>query len=126
MGLKPEVLRSEDHAAGLLRGRREALGLSQGDLNDAIGLTDGYLAKLESPNRAFGKRAFTQSGLDWAQALGLAVVLMDREQAAALVAASTEPPLTTAPPRAYGGRTQARTPVRRTQVRMRLTFTTPA
>lgn len=51
----------------LLRTRRRALGLAQGDITDAMGMAEGYIAKLES----FAKVAPLPTVQLWAQTLGL-------------------------------------------------------
>jgi|GEM_PF-4663889 len=55
----------------LLAARRKALGLSQIALNDQIGLPDGYLSTLE----CFSRQARWQTMAEWAQALGVHIVL---------------------------------------------------
>ncbi|TNE43429.1 MAG: hypothetical protein EP341_11445 [Sphingomonadales bacterium] len=50
-----------------LRRRRRSLGLDQQDLNDAMGLADGHLNKLES----FARVAAPPTLLLWCQSLGL-------------------------------------------------------
>ena len=103
MQVRPVILQSDDQLVGLLRGRRAALGLSQGDLEHRVGWLDSYCAKLEAPHRNYGKRIaslFTHALFDWLTGLGLTLVLMDAEQAEQLAAASTAPALDQARPAA--------------------------
>lgn len=50
--------------------RRHALGLSQEDLNDVLGMADGYISKLES----FARVSTLPTLQLWAQCLGLSIV----------------------------------------------------
>lgn len=54
------------------RKRRVDLQLSQEDLNDAAGMTDGYVAKLES----FARMASPAMLCLWAQSLGLRIAVL--------------------------------------------------
>lgn len=54
-----------------LRRKRRALIISQEDLNDAAGLADGHIAKLES----FARTAQFPTFQLWAETLGLAIAL---------------------------------------------------
>lgn len=123
MRCRPTILTTEDQAAAVLRGRRETLGMSQDELTDRIGMADGYAAKLEAPARAYGRKAVQETFFWWAKALGLAVVIMDRAQAEALVASSTDAALVESEHRPYPGRDAKRPAVRRTRVRIGLAFT---
>lgn len=125
MSVRPVIIRDEDCLAALLRGRREALGISQGDLDHKVGWPDGYTAKVEAPNRGFGRRvAWGLSHLlaYWLEALGLALVVMDRTQAAALIEASTDPEMTSVTHRVYPGRDRKRPVVQRKVLRFGITF----
>lgn len=91
--MRPVIFRDEDALVGLLRGRRQTLGVSQQELDDRIGCPDGYIAKLEAPHRTYGRRAawgITQTLVWWLESLGLALVVMDKAAADALIAASDE------------------------------------
>jgi transcriptional regulator with XRE-family HTH domain len=122
MGVKPVVLTSRDQVAAVLRGRRLALGLTQDELNDKIGMTDGYMPKLEAPNRSYGRSVISETLFWWLKSLGLAIVVMDRAQAEALVASSTEPAIEAATHTSYPGRTESRTPIRRTRLTTQITW----
>lgn len=120
MSVQPAIISGQDQLARLLRGRREVLGVSQGALDDRINWSDGYTAKVESPSRAgqeggnhagcrgFGRKVSAQFLIWWVEALGLKVVLMDKDEAEALVAASPHPPMTESAHRAYPGRNRVR------------------
>ena len=98
-------------------------------MTDLAGFPDSYAAKLEAPNRGYGRRAMW--GLTdflgyWLQALGLALVVMDRADAEALIATTTAPAIDELQHRPYSGRDAKRAPVRRTRVRIGLIFTDAA
>lgn len=119
-GFRPTTIRSEDQLTGLLRGRRQALGWTQPELDDRIGFPDGYSAKLEAPNRSYGRRAvwgIAASLADWLQGLGLVLVLMDAKSAEAMIQASTDPEPGTATHQPYAGRERNRPLVRRVIMR---------
>ena len=108
-----------------LRGRRQALGISQQELDDRVGWPDCYCAKVESPGRSFGKRVAwgVSSFLSyWLEALGLALVVMDKAQAEALIAASTDPDMTESVHRPYPGRTRTRELVQTRRLRISYSF----
>lgn len=107
MTVKPVMIEHEDTLVAMLRGRREALGWSQSRLDDRVAWADGYCSKVEAPHRKYGRRVIwglMDTVSEWAQALGLCLVLMDRKQAELLIAQSTAPPIDEAHPQAYAGR----------------------
>lgn len=111
MAVKPVQITSESGLIGLLRGRRQALGISQQALDDRLGFADGYVAKLEAPERSYGRRVAW--GLStflfyWLEGLGLALVVMDKAQAEALVAASEGSDMAGSTHNPYPGRTRRR------------------
>lgn len=111
--------------AALLRGRRESLGIPQQVLDDRIGWPDGYCAKVEAPHRGYGKRVIW--GLSaflgyWLESLGLTLVVMDKAQAEALIAASTDPDMMESGHTPYPGRNRRREVVQRTVLRSGFSF----
>lgn len=128
--VKPVIVRSEEQVVGALRWRREkGLGWTQPELDDRVGFAEGYSAKLEAPDRGYGRRALwgmADSFFDWLQGLGLVLVIMPRAQAEALIAASTEAEPEVLAHQPYPGRSRNRPLVRRTILRTRLTFTEAA
>jgi len=90
MRIRPMVILCEDQLIAVLRGVREATpGLTQPEADFRAGFPDGYIAKLEAPHRRYGRKAaqFLWASLTpWLEVLGLRLVLMDAEQARALVA----------------------------------------
>jgi len=70
---------SYDDFRRILRERRESLALTLHELEDMVGVATDYLAKAEKEDPF--KMPNIQTGIDWAGAVGLAVVLMptDRE-----------------------------------------------
>lgn len=107
MGVRPVQIRSEDQFVALMRGRRMALKLSHAELDDRIGWAASYTSKVEAPHRRYGRRLFMFfSGLaeEWLEGLGLALVLMDRDEAARLCAASEDPAISEAHAGAYPNR----------------------
>jgi hypothetical protein len=104
MGVRPTVIRNEDQLAQLLRGRRLALDISQAELDHRIGWPESYTAKVEAPARAgandgrrgYGRRVIWGLSMllvNWADSLGLALVLMAREDAERFERESDEPPM---------------------------------
>lgn len=107
MTVRPAIISSEDTLVGLLRGRRQAMSLSHAAFDERIGWAEGYTSKIEAPHRKYGKRALwglTTALNDWLQGLGLALVLMDRNDAHRLCAESQAPEMTEACVQAYAGR----------------------
>lgn len=116
MAFRPTIIRNEATLIGVLRGRREGLGIGQAELDDRINWPDGYTAKAEAPMRRYGRRALW--GLSdflayWLEALGLAMVIMDKREAEALVASSAEPAAEVGAHQPYAGRTRKREVVER-------------
>lgn len=125
MAVRPVIVTTEDGMAALLRGRRESLGIAQQELDCRVGWPDGYCAKVEAPHRGYGRRvAWGISHLlaYWLEALGLALVVMDRAQAEALVAASTDPEIAPSGHTPYPGRNRRREIVRRTVLRTGISY----
>lgn len=125
MAVRPIIIRDEDSLVALLRGRREALGISQQDLDSRIGWPDFYCAKAESPGRKYGRRVAW--GLShflayWLEALGLTLVVMDKRQAETLIAASEGVDLAAAAHNPYPGRTRRREVVQRLVLRGGVSF----
>lgn len=128
MRAKPVIVRNEQELASLLRGRREALGMPQDALDHRVGWAESYCAKVEAPNRRYGKRVlWGMSDLlnDWLEALGLALVIMPRADAEALIASCDAPDLTTATPRAYPGRKRKHGLARQDTISYDIVFTQP-
>lgn len=136
MAVRPVILTSDEQVPALLRGRRQALGISQQELDDRIGCADGYIAKLESGTRArqeggtrgYGRGAiwgFTKTLSWWLESLGLCMVIMDRETADALIARSDAPDLTASVHQPYAGRSRRRDIVQRHVLRMQVSFPAP-
>ena len=63
----PEVFGAYERLVAELRRRRRSLGLDQADVNAAMGMADGYIAKLES----FARVAPFPTLQLWATTLGL-------------------------------------------------------
>jgi hypothetical protein len=125
MSVRPVIVKSEDAVVAMLRGRREALGMSQAAHDQRIGWSDAYCSKVEAPHRSYGKRAIwgiTAALADWVQGLDLCLVLMSRKDAEALVAQSTAPDMTEAHPQAYAGRSRDGGLVTSRVVRLAYTF----
>jgi len=125
MAVRPVQITSEGGLIGLLRGRRQLLGVSQQALDDRLGFPDGYVAKLEAPERSYGRRVAW--GLStflfyWLEGLGLSLVIMDKAQAEALIAASTEPDMLESGHTPYPGRNRRREVVQRTVLRSSISF----
>lgn len=67
MGYARATYDAYEDMVGELRRRRRLLGLDQGDLNAAMGMTDGYINKLEALHRTCAPPTM----LLWAETLGL-------------------------------------------------------
>ena len=109
----------------MLRGRRQALGISQQALDCRIGWPDGYTAKTEAPQRKYGRRVAW--GLSsflayWLESLGLALVVMDKAEAEALVAGSEGSDMIGSGHNPYPGRTRRREIVQTRVLRYSLSF----
>lgn len=129
MPVKPMILLHEDQLVGALRSRRMTAGISAEELDHRIGWPDAYTSKLEAPHRRYGRRALwgiAESLTVWLQGLGLALVLMDAEQAAALVAESEDPEIGDASHTPYPGRSRERPVAFRQVLRRTMTFTRSA
>lgn len=124
MRVRPVLIRSEDQLIGLLRGRREALGLSQAELDDLVGWAPAYTSKVEAPHRRYGRRLFIfLTGLadEWLEALGLGLVLMDRKDAEALTSADA-PAISDARAMAYAKRSRDGGVIYERRARITLSF----
>lgn len=133
MAVRPAIITDERTLVALLRGRREALGISQQELDDRINWPDGYCAKTEAAGRAqqeggsrgYGRRVAwgiaTTLGW-WLESLGLTLVLMDREQANALIAGSDAPDMVESVHQPYAGRSRKRDLVQRRVFRYSISF----
>lgn len=133
MAVRPTIIRDEDALAAVLRGRRQALGISQQALDDRIGWADGYCAKVEAPARAtsgggsrgYGRRVawgMAQTLSWWLESLGLALVVMDKAQAEAMIAASNDDAISPDSHQPYAGRDRRRDIVRRRILRLAISF----
>lgn len=125
MAVKPVIIRDEESLIATLRGRRQALGVSQQELDDRIGWPDCYCAKAESPSRSYGRRVLW--GLSaflayWLESLGLTLVLMDKTQADALIAGSDGSDMAESVHTPYPGRSRRREVVQRRVLRMSVSF----
>lgn len=125
MAVRPAIIRDEESLIGILRGRRQALGISQQDLDDRIGWPDCYCAKAESPSRSYGRRVLW--GLSaflayWLESLGLTLVVMDKVQAEALIAASEGSDMAESVHTPYPGRNRRREVVQRRVFRVGFSF----
>lgn len=128
MRVRPVLIRSEDQLVSLLRGRREALGLSHAVLDERIGWAGGYASKVEAPHRRYGKRLFIfLTGLadELLQGLGLGLVLMDRRDAEAICQGSDAPDMSAAEATVYAGRQRAAGVIAEKRVRLGLVFRAP-
>lgn len=90
--MKPVLVTETAHAVEAARTQRIALGLNHLELDDLAGLADGHTSKIECFDRTWGKKAFFMSfTFDYMlQALGLAMVVMPRDQALEFVNGSSE------------------------------------
>lgn len=124
---RPVILSSTLQAGRLLRERREALGLAPEEVAATVGVSPTRLRSAEERLgvQEKGQRWLTQNLLDWAQALGLAVVLMEGEHSEEVHASSDCEPMTLVETRASPGRTTARTPVRQRTLTFRIVFQEP-
>lgn len=125
MAVRPVIVENDDQLSRLLRGRRLALDITQAELNDRCGFPDAYLGKIEASTRSYGRRVawgLAQTLFYWMDALGLRLVLMDRESAEALVAQSPDPAMDEIDHRPYANRERS-TPLRQeTMLMTRLRF----
>lgn len=80
---RPVIVRSNMDAAAVLTQIRLERGWTGEELDARAGFSDRYTAKLERPNAPWGKRGLHISPMweVWAEALGLALVLVTKEQA---------------------------------------------
>lgn len=86
------IITSTIDVAAVLRGDREAAGLTGEVLDEIIGWPDRYTAKAENPNKPWGRTALRMGDLFdvWAKGLNRSLVLMDRDQAERIVRAQAE------------------------------------
>lgn len=121
MGMRPVELTDERGLVNALRGRRESLDIRQQQFDDIVGWPDGYLAKLEAPERRYGRRVLW--GLSaflfyWLDGLGLTLLLVTKEQARAIINASEEPELVHSEPGIYPNRQRSREVIRDRRLRV--------
>lgn len=90
--MKPRILTDANGFADAVRERRTEMGMTHAETDHRTGLTEAHTSKIECFDRPWGKRVFnmTPTADLILQALGLAVVVMDREEALALTEASQE------------------------------------
>jgi hypothetical protein len=83
----PVIVKSSDQVATVLRGDREALGLTGEELDARIGWADRYTAKAENPSAKWGKHLIRIEDMAeyWLISLNRSLVLMDRDHAETLV-----------------------------------------
>lgn len=84
----PVIVSSGTNIAAVLRGDREAFGMSGEELDARIGWADRYTAKAENPDKkSWGKRLIRIEPMAdlWMIGLNRALVLMDRTEAERLV-----------------------------------------
>ncbi len=125
MAIRPVAIDDEAQLVALLRGRRLALNISQQSLDDRLGFPDAYVAKLEAPDRAYGRRVawgLSKFLFFWLEGLGLSLVVMDKAQADALIAASTDPDMVESVHQPYPGRTRRRELVQTRRLRFSYCF----
>jgi transcriptional regulator with XRE-family HTH domain len=81
-----EIIESEEALNRCLGDRRRQLNIPQDELEHTVGLTQGHVGKIEHGGKTWGKMVIRWSPtLNWMlEALGLALVIMDRETAAKL------------------------------------------
>jgi hypothetical protein len=91
--LAPTIVRSRADIAGILQGLRYAAKLTGEEMDDHAGFSDRYTAKLEAGGSPQGRRGFiiepgrisiSAMAETWLDALGVSLVLMTIDQAAAL------------------------------------------
>ena len=80
---QPRVVSTTAGLIAAMRERRKTLGLRHLDVDDLAGLADGHTSKIEGYDRKWGRRVFKMTtACDYLlQALGLAIVVMPREEA---------------------------------------------
>lgn len=129
MSVRPVIIEDEWRLIALLRGRREALGIGQQELDDRLGFPEAYVAKAEASERSYGKRVIwgmSRFLFYWLEALGLRLVLMDAETAQRLAADDSLPALTASTHRPYPARRDRCGVARETRVMRTFAFTRPA
>ncbi len=79
----PVIITSAVDLAAVLRGDREALGITGEALDDRIGWQERYTAKAENVQKRWGRATFRMGDLcdSWLIGLNRALVLMDRDKA---------------------------------------------
>lgn len=89
--MKPVLITSTEVFTETFRRRRQELGLTHLDVDDIVGITDGHTSKIEAPTKPYGKRPFNMTFVaDWLlQGVGLALVIMDRDEALELTERDT-------------------------------------
>jgi hypothetical protein len=79
MPAKRRLITSYPQLVDELRRRREALSLSQADVDHRTGLADSYCSHLEKPDSPHGRIAGKLSLFEWCAALNVALVLVPVE-----------------------------------------------
>lgn len=81
------IVTSATDIATVLRGDREALGMSGEQLDEIIGWPDRYSAKVENPKRRWGRTLFRIEPMAdyWLKGLNRALILMDHDKAEQIV-----------------------------------------
>lgn len=96
----PTIVNSRAEIAGFLQGLREAAGMTCEAFDYHAGFSDRYVSKMEHGDKPQGRQGFYISpgriGMSamaevWLDALGVALVLMDLDQAAAIGAVPCPP-----------------------------------
>lgn len=82
-GFSQRLFNEHKHLVRELQRRRRQIGLSQADLDDALGLADGYVAKLES----FARIPQGPTLLMWCQSLGVKIELRPAQMPVGTLAA---------------------------------------
>ncbi len=87
MSRPPVIVTSATDIATVLRGDREALGMSGEQLDEVIGWPDRYSAKVENPKRKWGRTLFRIEPMAdyWLKGLNRALILVDRDEAERMI-----------------------------------------
>lgn len=85
-GFTPVIVTSRGDLAGVMSGARRARGETCEALDNRIGWSDRYTAKMEHPDSKSGKRGLriSHAAECWLEAFGFVLVVMPAAQAAAL------------------------------------------
>lgn len=87
------IITSAVDLAVVLRGDREALGLTGEALDDRLGWQERYTAKAENVTKRWGRATFRMGDLcdTWLLGLNRALVLVDRDVAEQLIRTESSP-----------------------------------